>query len=75
MSIFLINCLEIQWGYIGIFLIECLLKAWGSRPGDPKRTYEHIPYQISVKSLQIDCATSMYLSSVPYEIFLRNLRK
>ena len=30
---------------MSIFLIKYLLKAQGSRPGDPKRTYEYIPYE------------------------------
>ena len=29
---------------MSIFLIEYFLKAQGSRPGDPNRTYEYIPY-------------------------------
>ena len=27
-------------------------KAWGSRTGDPKRTYGHIPYAISRESFR-----------------------
>ena len=37
---------------MSIFFIKYLLNASGNRQRDTKRTYEYIPYQMSLKSLR-----------------------
>ena len=35
---------ELKGGYMSIFRIRYVLKAWGNRPGAPRRICEYVPY-------------------------------
>ena len=58
-----------------MFLIKYLSKASRHRLGDPKRTYEYIPYQISLKCMEeVDQETQRGLMSIFFIKYLLKAR-